>query len=75
MELAKNKFAISAEQMSKKYQNYEQECKDEYLNTLQEAAQTFQEQISSSQTELKQLEDKLADKKALVAAAVAAQKR
>ena len=74
-ELANSKFEQSAEKLSKQYQVYEQECKDEYFNTLQEAVQEYIQSIENYKNTLKQLENKIDDKRAIVAAAVAAQKR
>ena len=75
LELANSKFEQSAEKLSKQYQVYEQECKDEYFNTLQEAVQEYTQSIENYKNTQKQLENKIDDKRAIVAAAVAAQKR
>lgn len=75
LELANTKFEQSAEKMSKQYKIYEQECKDEYFTTLQEAVQEYIQSIENYKNTLKQLENKIDDKRAIVAAAVAAQKR
>ena len=74
-ELANTKFEQSAEKLSKQYKTYEQECKDEYFIALQDAVQEFQQAINGYKVTIKQLEDKIDDKRAIVAAAVAAQKR
>ena len=75
LELANTKFEQSAEKMSEQYKIYEQECKDEYFITLQEAVQEYIQSIENYKNTLKQLENKIDDKRAIVAAAVAAQKR
>lgn len=75
LELANTKFEQSAEKMSEQYKIYEQECKDEYFTTLQEAVQEYIQSIENYKNTLKQLENKIDDKRAIVAAAVAAQKR
>lgn len=73
--LAEANFEKSAEEMSKRYQDYEEQCRSEYELTLLEASSDFIKQIAAKQSELANIESMLADMKALTDAAVEANKR
>lgn len=74
-QLAENKFEAAAEKMSQDYQAYEEECKNEYLQVLEEAAKQFQETISQKRIEINSFELQLDELQSKVAAAVEASKR
>ena len=73
--LAKMHLEISAEKMSMEYQEYKEECEKEYLITLQEMTKDITSKIAEYKEELDLLEKIIADRQAIVAAAVDADKR
>ena len=73
--LAEANFEKSAEEMSKRYQDYEEQCRSEYIQTLKEASSSFTTQILSHQAELAVIENRLSNLRALIDAAVEANKR
>ena len=74
-ELANEKMSQAAETMSKNYRDMEEGFKRDYLITLEECTQSFQQQIANKQAELKEVDSKLADLTAKLNSAVEAAKR
>ena len=73
--LAEMHLEQSVEKMSLEYQNYKEECEAEYLTTLQEMTVSITEKVTEYREELNMLEQMIADRQAIVAAAVEADKR
>ena len=74
-ELANEKMSQAAEAMSKNYRDMEEGLKRDYLTTLEECTQSFQQQIANKQAELKEVDSQLADLTAKLNSAVEAAKR
>ena len=74
-ELANEKMSQAAENMSHKYREMEESFKRDYLNTLEECASSFQQQIADKQAELAEVNSQLADLTAKLTSAVEAAKR
>lgn len=74
-ELANEKMSQAAENMSHKYREMEESFKRDYLNTLEECASSFQQQIADKQVELAEVNAQLADLTAKLTSAVEAAKR
>ena len=74
-ELANEKMSQAAETMSHKYREMEESFKRDYLNTLEECASSFQQQITDKQAELAEVNSQLADLTAKLTSAVEAAKR
>ena len=74
-ELANEKMSQAAETMSKNYRDMEEGFKRDYLITLEECTQSFQQQIANKQAELKEVDSQLADLTAKLNSAVEAAKR
>ena len=65
----------AAETMSHKYREIEESFKRDYLNTLEECASSFQQQIADKQAELAEVDAQLIDLTAKLTSAVEAAKR
>lgn len=74
-ELANEKMSQAAETMSHKYREMEESFKRDYLNTLEECASSFQQQIADKQAELAEVDAQLVDLTAKLTSAVEAAKR
>lgn len=74
-QLAETNFEHSAEVLSKKFQEHQKQVEDEYLKTMQEMSSDIAVKLTEYREELSVLEDAIADKQAIVNAAVAANKR
>ena len=74
-ELANEKMSQAAELMSRQYREMEDGFKKDYLNTLEECASSFQQQITDKQAELAEVNSQLADLTAKLTSAVEAAKR
>ena len=74
-ELANEKMSQAAETMSHKYREMEESFKRDYLNTLEECASSFQQQIADKQAELAEVDAQLIDLTAKLTSAVEAAKR
>lgn len=74
-DLANEKMSQAAETMSSKYREMEQAAEQEYLTTLGDCVESFQEQISLKQKELASIDTQLAELTAKFNAAVEANKR
>ena len=74
-ELANEKMSQAAELMSRQYREMEDGFKKDYLNTLEECASSFQQQITDKQVELAEVNSQLADLTAKLTSAVEAAKR
>lgn len=74
-ELANEKMSQAAETMSHKYREMEESFKKDYLNTLEECASSFQQQIADKQAELAEVDAQLIDLTSKLTSAVEAAKR
>lgn len=74
-QLAETNFEHSAEVLSKKFQEHQKQAEDEYLKTMQEMSSDIVVKLTEYREELSVLENAIADKQAIVNAAVAANKR
>ena len=74
-QLAETNFEHSAEVLSKKFQEHQMQVENEYLKTMQEMSSDIAVKLTEYREELSVLEDAIADKQAIVNAAVAANKR
>ena len=74
-ELANEKMSQAAETMSKKYKDMEESFRRDYLNTLEECANSFQQQIADKQAELAEVDAQLIDLTSKLTSAVEAAKR
>lgn len=74
-ELANTSFEHQAEALAQKFQEDQESAQNEYLNTIKEMSAYVTEKLQEHQEELALLEAAIADKQAIVAAAVAANKR
>lgn len=74
-ELANEKMSQAAETMSHKYREMEESFKRDYLNTLEECANSFQQQIADKQAELAEVDAQLIDLTSKLTSAVEAAKR
>lgn len=74
-ELANEKMSQAAETMSHKYREMEESFKRDYLNTLEECANSFQQQIADKQVELAEVDAQLIDLTSKLTSAVEAAKR
>lgn len=74
-ELANEKMSQAAETMSHKYREMEESFKRDYLNTLEECASSFQQQIADKQAELAGVDAQLIDLTSKLTSAVEAAKR
>ena len=74
-QLAETNFEHSAEVLSKKFQEHQKQAEDEYLKTMQEMSSDIAVKLTEYREELSVLEGAIADKQAIVNAAVAANKR
>lgn len=61
--------------MAYEFQEYQKSCENEYLSLMQEMSADVASQLAKYKEELTLLENQIADKQAIVAAAVAASKR
>ena len=73
--IAELQFEQSAEKMAKEYQDSQKEYENEYLDMMKEMAENTTTKLNEYYSELKLLEEKIADKQAIFAAAVEASKR
>ena len=60
-ELANEKMSQAAETMSKKYRDMEEVAKNEYKTILEDCVSSFQQQITTKQNELLEVNKKLSD--------------
>ena len=74
-ELANTSFEHQAEALAQKFQEDQESAQSEYLNTIKEMSAYVAEKLQEHKEELALLETAIADKQAIVAAAVAANKR
>ena len=74
-ELANEKMSQAAETMSHKYREMEESFRRDYLNTLEECASSFQQQIADKQAELAEVDAQLIDLTSKLTSAVEAAKR
>lgn len=74
-DLANEKMSQAAETMSSKYREMELAAEQEYLSTLGDCVESFQEQINMKQKELASIDTQLAELTAKFNAAVEANKR
>lgn len=74
-ELANEKMSQAAETMSHKYREMEESFKRDYLNTLEECTNSFQQQIADKQAELAEVDAQLIDLTSKLTSAVEAAKR
>lgn len=74
-ELANSEFEYQAEALANKFQEHQETAQNEYLNTIKEMSAEVALQLEEYHEELLLLENAIADKQAIVAAAVAANKR
>lgn len=74
-QLAETQFEQSAEMMALQFQKHQQSCENEYLTMMQEMSADAASQLAEYREELALLENQIADKQAIVAAAVEASKR
>lgn len=74
-ELANEKMSQAAETMSHKYREMEESFKRDYLNALEECANSFQQQIADKQAELAEVDAQLLDLTSKLTSAVEAAKR
>ena len=75
IELATEKLNTSLEKIATKYQNDEQAYQQEYLKTVQEAAEAFANDVMDKKEEIERLSSTLDSLRSSVAAAVEAHKR
>lgn len=82
MRLTQERLDLSAEQMSKDFEKYRDECEEEYLLTLKEVCEDFKGQLTqyklnlkTIQEEIKEKEQLLENQRKLAAAAIEANKR
>lgn len=73
--LAETSFEHQAETMAVKFQEHQMQVENEYLNTMKEMSADVAAQLQEYREELALLETAIADKQAIVSAAVAASKR
>ena len=74
-QLAETNFEHQAEKLASRFQEHQEEVQNEYLITMQEMSQNVAERLREYREELAMLENAIADKQAIVAAAVEASKR
>ena len=74
-QLAETNFEHQAEELAARFQEHQEEVQNEYLITMQEMSQDVAKRLTQYREELVALENAIADKQAIVAAAVAANKR
>lgn len=74
-ELANSEFEHQAEALANKFQEHQESIQNEYLNTIKEMSAEVALKLKEYREELLLLENTIADKQAIVAAAVAANKR
>lgn len=75
MELASVSFEHQAELMANSFQQHQETAQQEYLNTIKDMSEYVATKIREHQAELNLIETVLAEKQAIVAAAIAADKR
>lgn len=74
-QLAETQFEQSAEAMAYEFQEHQKSCENEYLSLMQEMSADVASQLAEYKEELTLLENQIADKQAIMAAAVEASKR
>lgn len=75
LELANSSFEHQAEALAQQFQEHSETAQTEYLNTIKELSAQAAAELQAYKEELVLLEHAIADKQALVTAAVAANKR
>ena len=74
-QLAETNFEHEAEKLASQFQEHQESVQKEYLITMQEMSQDIVKQLQAYQDELLSLDNMIAEKQAIVAAAVEASKR
>ena len=74
-QLAETNFEHEAEKLASQFQEHQESVQNEYLITMQEMSQDIVKQLQAYQDELLALDNMIAEKQAIVAAAVEASKR
>lgn len=74
-QLAETNFEHEAEKLASQFQEHQESVQNEYLITMQEMSQDIVKQLQAYQDELLSLNNMIAEKQAIVAAAVEASKR
>lgn len=74
-QLAETNFEHEAEKLASQFQEHQESVQNEYLITMQEMSQDIVKQLQAYQDELVALDNMIAEKQAIVAAAVEASKR
>ncbi len=74
-QLAETNFEHEAEKLASQFQEHQESVQNEYLITMQEMSQDIVKQLQAYQDELLSLDNMIAEKQAIVAAAVEASKR
>ena len=75
MELASVSFEQQAEALANSFQEHQETAQQEYLNTIKEMSEYVTQKLNEHKAELQIIETPLAEKQAIVDAAVAASKR
>lgn len=75
LELANSNFEHQAEALAQQFQEHTETAQAEYLNTIKELSEQVAAELQAHREELVLLEQAIADKQAIVTAAVAASKR
>lgn len=75
LEIAQTHLEKATEELSNKYQEFEKNCQEEYVNMATDLALTFQKDIDNYKTQIDELNKILKEKQSIVEAAVAANKR
>ena len=82
MKIVEAKFELSSQELGNKFEEYKNECEQEYFNTLTEVSKEFQRSLTNLQKELNEIELQIIEKekelenqKAIAAAAIEANKR
>lgn len=74
-QLAETNFEHEAEKLASQFQEHQESVQNEYLITMQEMSQDIVKQLQAYKDELLTLDNMIAEKQAIVAAAVEASKR
>ena len=74
-QLAETNFEHEAEKLASQFQEHQESVQNEYLITMQEMSQDIVKQLQAYKDELLALDNMIAEKQAIVAAAVEASKR
>lgn len=74
-QLAETNFEHEAEKLASQFQEHQESVQNEYLITMQEMSQDIVKQLQAYKDELVALDNMIAEKQAIVAAAVEASKR